>query len=106
VAVIAFDDNVPEIDPDAKIDAAVIGKALVALCHLPLQYDRALQSVGDTGELGQQAIAHQLEDMAMVSLDLRLEQFLAMYPQTFERTRFVQLHEPAVTDYVGGENGG
>ena len=43
--------------------------------------------------------------MAVVLLDFRLEQLLAVCPQTFERTRFVLLHEPAVTDHVGGKNG-
>ena len=105
VTVIALDDDVAEVDADADIDAAIVGESLIALCHLPLHYDRALQGVDDTGELRQQPVAHQFEDVAVVLLDFRLEQLLAVCPQTFERTRFFLLHEPAVADHVGGKNG-
>jgi hypothetical protein len=34
-----------------------------------------------------------------------LEQFFTVSPQALERIRLILLHEPAVTDYIGGQYG-
>ena len=80
-------------------------KAVVAFGHRPLYQDGTFDRIDDAAELRQQAIAHQLEDAAAVLGDLRLEQLLAVRPQAVERPRFVLLHEAAVADHVGGEDG-
>jgi hypothetical protein len=106
VAVLAIDDHVAEIDSHAHVDGPIVGQPSIALCHAALQTDRARYRIDHAAELGQQSVAHQLEDSALVFGDLRLEQLLSMGPEPLERTRLVLLHEAAVTDYVGSKNGG
>ena len=53
------------------------GNGGVALGQAALQADRAFDRVDDAAELGQQAVAHQLEDAPVMARDLRLEQLLA-----------------------------
>src|SRR5262249_22964753 len=79
---------------------------LVTQCHLALQDDRALHRLDDAGELGQQTVAHQLEDAAMVAGDLWLEQILAMGSQAGECPSLVLLHKAGVADYIGRPDGG
>jgi hypothetical protein len=106
VAVLALDDHVAEIDAHARVDALVFGEAIVAPGHGALERDRAFHHIDDTAELGQQPVAHQLEDAAVMLLDLRLEQFLAVHPEPLERAGLVRLHEPAVAGDVGGKDSG
>ena len=106
VTVLVLDNHVTEVDADAYVDAPIFGDAVIALRHAALKDDRALDRVDDAAELGQQPVAHQLEDTPLVLFDLRLEQLLAMRPEPRERIRLVLLHEPGVADHVGGEDGG
>ena len=106
VPVLALDDDIAEVDADPHVDAAVLAHPVVALGHPALQVDGARHRVDDAAELGQKAVAHQLEDAAVVLLDRRLEQLPAVRSEPLKRAGFVLLHEAAVADDVGGENGG
>ena len=66
VAVFTLDNHIANMDPDAHIDAPVIGQPLVAPRHLALQQGRALDRIDYAAELSQQAVAHQFEDAAAV----------------------------------------
>src|SRR6185503_8913582 len=89
VPVLAFDDHFAEIDADAHLNAPVLGYIRIALSHLALKHCRALDRVHNAPELGQQPVAHQLEDAAMVFGDLRLEQLFSVRTQAVERVRLV-----------------
>ena len=52
----------------------------IALGQAILQGDRALDGVDHAPEFGQQAVAHQLEDAAVVGGDFRFEQLLTVGP--------------------------
>src|SRR5262245_13036860 len=78
MSVVALDNDVAQVDSHANIDVAVRRDRPVPLGHAALQDDGALDGIDDAGKLGQQAIAHQLEDVAVVLLDLWLKQLLAM----------------------------
>ena len=67
----------------------------VALGHTALHGDRARHRIDDTAEFRQKAVAHQLEDAAVVPGDLRLEQLLAVRAQALEGIRLILLHEAA-----------
>ncbi len=106
VAIVALDDDVADVQPHADVDAPVCGQAVVALGHLALQRNGAFDGIDDAGELGQQAVAGQLEDASMVGGDLGLEQTLAVSEQALEGIRLIVLHEAGVADDVGCENCG
>ena len=54
--------------------------------------DGALNRVNNPPEFRQQAVAHELEDAAMVGRYLRLDEFNAVILQALEGLRFVLLH--------------
>lgn len=57
VDVPPFDDDIAEVDSDARLDPPVLRLLSGALCHLPLELDRALDGVDDAGELDLNAVA-------------------------------------------------
>ena len=73
VDVLALDDHVAEVDADAERDALGLGHVPLALGHALLDRDRAGDRVDDAGELDQRAVAHQLDDPALVLGDQRVD---------------------------------
>src|SRR5689334_24138163 len=63
------------------------------------------QRIHDTGELGQEPIARQLEDPAPMPADLRFEQVPTVGAKTLQGLPLVLLDEAAVADHVGGKDG-
>ncbi len=106
VAVVAVDDHLAEVDADPELDPRLLGDAGVPFGQATLHRDRALDGVDDAAELGEQPVAHQLEDAAMVPFDRRLDQPLALAEQRLERARLVALHQGRIAHDVGGEDGG
>ena len=66
----------------------------------------ALHGVDHAAELAQRAVAHELDDAAMVLRDQRLDEALAEVLETLERSRLVALDQARVADHIGRENGG
>ena len=106
VAVLALDDHLAQIDADPDLDALIVGTCGIALGEAALQRHRAFDRIDDRAELGEHAVAHELEDAPVMAGDLGLEQLLAPGLQPLMRPRLVALHERRVADDVGGENGG
>ena len=77
----------------------------IALAHSPLDGDGALDRIDDAAELGQQAVAHLLEDAAVMEGDFGFEQFLAIGLEALESAPFIPFHQCGVTDHVSGKNG-
>lgn len=105
VAVFVLDDDVTEIDANAHVNLLARRHTTIPFGHNALKADRALHRIDDAAEFGQQAIAHQLENAAVMLGNLRLEQLLPMSAKALKRPRLVLLHEPAVAHDVGGQNG-
>ena len=104
VNVVVLDDDVAEVDADPERDAPVLRHTRVALGQALLHLDRALHRLDHARELDQRAIAHQLDDAAVVLGDLRFDEFLAMRLERCERARLVGRHEPRVADHVRSQN--
>ena len=73
VDVRALADDVAKIDADAQNDAPVLGQQGVGFGHFLLQFERRLDRVHRTGELHQHAVAHDLDDPALVAAHDRLQ---------------------------------
>ena len=101
-----LDDDIAEIDADTAFDALVCRYCRVTLGHAALNRHRTFDRIHHAREFGQEAVAHELEDMAVMLGDPGLEQFPAMGAQTRERASLVALHEPAVADNISSKNGG
>ena len=106
VAVVAVDDHLAEVDADPELEPRILGNAGVPLAQATLQCNSAFDRVNDAAELGEQPVAHQLENAAMMPLDLRLDQPLSLGDQGLERARLVAFHQGRVAYDVGGEDGG
>ena len=82
------------------------GIVRLALGHAALDRDGACDRIDHAAELAQRAVAHELDDAAMVLGDQRLDQLLAVRLETLERSRLVALDQARIADHVGRENGG
>jgi hypothetical protein len=106
IDIVTLDDDVAQIDPDAKIDPPVGGYVLVSAGHALQNRHGALHRADDTGELHQGAVTHELHDAPFVRGNFRIDQLGAMRLERHQGSRLVSLHEPAVAHHVGGQDGG
>jgi hypothetical protein len=97
-------DDVAEIDADPQADPLVRGDCRFALLHAPLDTDGAVDRIHDAGELGEQAVAHALDEPAVLAGQQRLDQFGAAGEQTRERAPFIPLHQPRIAGHIRGED--
>jgi len=105
IDVVAFDDNVAQVDADSKDDALVFVGRRVALGHALLHRDRTGDSVDDAWELDQGAVTHQLDDPPAVPGDQGIDEFGAVRLKRGKRARLIFFHEARVTDHIGGKYG-
>jgi hypothetical protein len=102
--VAVLDDDVADVDPDAELDAPVLGLGLLALGHAVLDHDGAFDRVDGARELDQRAVPDQLDHAAAVLGDEGLDEFLAQSLQARDRAGFIGSHEPAIANHVRGQN--
>ena len=74
--VVVVDDDVTDIDTDAKVD--LYDRSLVSLDHLGLHGHRARYGIYDACKLHQHAVAGRLNDAAIVLGDSRIDDFTAV----------------------------
>ena len=84
----------------------VRGNVPIGRCHGLLQLDRALHGVHRAGKLDEDAVAQELDDAAAMLGYRRLEDIETAGLDGSQRAGLVALHEPAIADDVGGEDGG
>src|SRR4051794_25829940 len=106
VDVVVLDDDVAGVDADAEADLLVLGDARLALGHAALDGDGTGDRVDDAAELAQHAIAHELDNPAVVLGQEWLEELLAVRLEAGERAGLVMAHEPRVADHVRRQDGG
>ena len=96
IAVVAVDDHLAEVDTDPHQHLFGFGNRGVALGQAALQRHCTFDGIDDAAEFGQQPIAHQLEDTAVVTSNFGFEQFLASRTKALERTTLVALHQSRI----------
>src|SRR6516225_5502444 len=73
VDIVAINDDVTDVDANAKRYLPICGFAGVALGHPPLHVNRAANRIDYTAKLEQQAVASGLDDAATVLRDLGID---------------------------------
>src|SRR5437870_617111 len=73
IEVVALDDHITEIDPDAQFDAVVGSDEGVPFGDCLLNLDRTAHRIDDAGKFHQHAVAGGLDDPAMVLDDFRID---------------------------------
>ena len=103
--VVIVDDDVADMDADAKCDAAILRHGRIGLRHGALNVERAAHRVDRAGEFDQHAVAGRLDDAAAMFGDFRIDQRAPAVLESRQSSLFVASHEPAVTDDVCRKNG-
>ena len=101
-----FNDHIAEVDADAEEDALFRRGVGIALGHLALHLDGALDRIHDAHELSEEAVAGGLNDPATMLSDLRLDQLADMRLDPFVRAFLICSHQPGIAGHVGGEDCG
>ncbi len=104
VDVGSFEDHLPQVYSNAQDDAFGRGLVQIGLIELPLQFDRALNTVGRAGEFDQDAVAHQLEYPPTVLGDQRRKDVPPLFLEDREGAYLVHLHEAGIADDIRGQN--
>ena len=88
--VATIDDDVADIDADAKLDPLLMWHVGVALRHATLNIDGTAHRVHDAVELGQQPIAGVLDDPPTVLRDLGIDEGTQMVLELDVRGLFIE----------------
>ena len=102
--VVALDHDVAEIDADAEDDAARGRTFGLTLGDRLLHGDRAGDGIDDRGELDDRAVAHQLDDAALVLGDDRIDRLGAKRLDRGKRAGLVGFDQARIADDVGGQD--
>ena len=104
--IVLLDDHVAQIDADAELDPSRRRHIGIAPRHPALDLGGARHRVYDAVELHQHAIAGRLDDAAAVLGYGGINELKAVGLEACKRPRLVDLHQPAITDHVGGKDRG
>src|SRR5581483_4429095 len=104
--IIVIDDHVAQIDADTELDPSGRWDIGVAPRHAPLDLGGANDGIDDALELYQHAVAGRLDDTSAVLCNGRIDKLNPMRLEASERSRLIDLHQPAVADHVSGEHRG
>ncbi len=102
--VVAVDDHVAEIDPNAEVDAGLGG--LRAIGHRALPPDCAAHRVDDARELDEEPVAGRLDDAPVMLGDPRVDQLGPQRLEPHQRPFLVRPHQPRIARHIRGEDRG
>jgi hypothetical protein len=105
VNILVVDDDVTDVETDAKLDTPFRRDLDVALGDLPLDVDRAAYRVDDAGKLDQDTVARSLDDAPAVLRDLWIDDRASMGLECGQRAFLIHAHEPRIACDIPGENG-
>ena len=103
--IAVFQHDVADVDPDAILDAPILGLGRLTLGHPGLERDRAFDGIDCACELDQGAIAGELDHPSVMLGDQGLRQFDSMRLDPRKRAGFVGADQPAVADHIYGHDG-
>src|ERR671934_43463 len=105
VNILVVDDDVTDVETDAKLDTPFRRDLDVALGDLPLDVDRAAYRIDDAGKLDQDAIARGLDDAPAMLRDFWIDDRASVAFEGRQRAFFIQTHQPGIACDIPRENG-
>ena len=90
--IVAFDNNVADMDADPEAQRLELRKARIAFDHAGLDGDGAGDRIDRRGEFKQQAVAHGLNRAAAMRSDQRIDQLATMAAQRPQRSGLIRTH--------------
>ena len=93
--IIVCDDNITDVDTDAKFDPIVLRHIGILLRHAALDFVGASDGIDHAGELNEGAVSCILNDTSVTLSDFRIEKRLSKSHQSRQRAFFVDPHQAA-----------
>jgi hypothetical protein len=90
--VISVNQNVADVDANAKHDAAILWQGSIAADHAELHRNRTGYRIDNAAELGEEPIACSLYDAPVMSGNRRIDQLAAVRLETAQRANLVVTH--------------
>jgi hypothetical protein len=106
IDIVAVEDDIADIDADAKLDSLLRFDLAVALGHAALDFYGAAQSADYAGELCQEPVASGLHDPPAMFRYFGIDEVAQMRFQPGKGALLVCAHQPAVTGHIGGKDSG
>ena len=106
VVTIRLRHHIPDIDAEAQTEPALRRQPGVALEHGALDPDGAGDGPDRAGELGQQAVAHRLDEAPVRRRDGGVQNLPAQGLEAAQRSGLVRAHEPAVAHDIADQDRG
>ena len=104
IDVVALDQYVPEIDPDAEVNVPAFRKLQISFDDRALDGDRGRHSIHHAAKLDQHAITGCFHDAAIVPCNFRIDQFVPHQLECFKGSGFIGFHESREVNHVGSKN--
>src|SRR5205814_5326406 len=103
IDIVSLNNDVAEIDPNAKPDLLHVGRAPITVGHFALDRSGTLDSIDDASELDECAVPHEFDDTAVEFFYRGVDHFSAATLQSRQRADLILTHEAAVANHIGSK---
>jgi hypothetical protein len=103
--VFVINNDIANIQANAKLDPPFRGDSDVSLRHLPLNVDSAAYSVDNAGKLNKDAVSRRLDNAPAVFCDLGVDHCASVTLERGQRPFFIKAHQPRITRNIPRKNG-
>ena len=93
--IVVFDDNITNVNADAKLDPLDLRYIYIVFGHAALNFDRTAYGIDDAGELDESAVPGILDDAPAMIRDLWIKKRLSNSFQLRQRAFFVDPYQAA-----------
>jgi hypothetical protein len=93
--IVAFDDNIANVNADAKFDPFVLQDIGILLCHAALDFVGTSHGVDHAGELNESAVAGILDNAPAMITDFGIKKRLSKSFELRQRAFFVDPYQAA-----------
>jgi hypothetical protein len=102
--IVVVNNNIADVNADAKLDPIVLGRTYILLGHAALNFDGASRCVDGTGKLDHHSIASCLDDVSAMLSDFGIEKGFSERLEMSKRAFLVGTHQAAITSDIRRQN--
>ncbi len=105
VEIVAFDDQVAEMQPDAENNGGVLGLILIGFGHYLLELNSGAKRINSAGKLDQRTVARQFDQPPAMTRQNWLQPFRPMGLQPGQGAVLIPAHQPRVAHDIRRKDG-
>jgi hypothetical protein len=98
--IVVVDDNIADVNADAKLDPIVLGSICILLGHAALNFDGASRCIDGTGKLDQHAVAGRLDDASAMLSYFGIDECFSERLEMSKRALLVGSHQAAIASDI------